>query len=160
MSYPKNPETIVLKNSFYPNGLTEIQIWNHYQKYKSKLLEQNKNRSMMMFLYLENGKLIVKKKVGELIRLNSQNYDSIISGRSISLHSLMNKTEDIGVIDIDAFAITNAFLLSSYVEEGVFVLVNVGAHRTNIVIYGPKGIQWIYREPEYARKMQDDSMEI
>ncbi|MFA7056494.1 MAG: type IV pilus assembly protein PilM [Candidatus Cloacimonadales bacterium] len=43
-----------------------------------------------------------------------------------------------GVIDIDAFGITNAFLLSSYVEEGVYVLVNIGAHRTNIVIYGPK----------------------
>jgi type IV pilus assembly protein PilM len=43
-----------------------------------------------------------------------------------------------GIIDIDAFGITNAFLLSSYIEEGVYVLVNVGAHRTNIIIYGPK----------------------
>lgn len=43
-----------------------------------------------------------------------------------------------GIIDIDAFGITNAFLLNSYIEEGVYVLVNIGAHRTNIVIYGPK----------------------
>jgi len=43
-----------------------------------------------------------------------------------------------GVIDIDAFGVANAFALSSFVEEGVYVLVNIGAHITNIVIWGPK----------------------
>ncbi|MBN2422807.1 hypothetical protein JXB41_06260 [Candidatus Woesearchaeota archaeon] len=28
------------------------------------------------------------------------------------------------------------------------------------IIYGPKGIQWIYREPEYLKKMLEDSLEI
>lgn len=54
-----------------------------------------------------------------------------------------------GIIDIDAFGITNAFLLSSYIEEGVYVLVNIGAHRTNIVIYGPKA-KFFTRDIDYG----------
>jgi hypothetical protein len=28
------------------------------------------------------------------------------------------------------------------------------------IIYGPKGIQWIYREPEHLQRMLEDSLEI
>ncbi|MDP1694964.1 MAG: hypothetical protein Q8L34_05490 [Candidatus Woesearchaeota archaeon] len=28
------------------------------------------------------------------------------------------------------------------------------------IIYGPKGIQWIYSQPEHLRKMIEDSMEV
>jgi len=28
------------------------------------------------------------------------------------------------------------------------------------IIYGPKGIQWIYSEPEHLTKMMEDSLEI
>ena len=28
------------------------------------------------------------------------------------------------------------------------------------IIYGPKGIQWIYSEPEHLKKMLEDSLEI
>ncbi|MBS1266421.1 MAG: hypothetical protein MAG795_00388 [Candidatus Woesearchaeota archaeon] len=28
------------------------------------------------------------------------------------------------------------------------------------IIYRPKGIQWIYRKPEYLEKMLEDSLEI
>jgi len=118
MSYSKRPETIVLKNEFYPRGLTEYQIWNHYQLNKSKILEQNKNRNMMMFLILKNGKFIVKRNVGELIKLTPSNYDTIISGRSISLHGLMNKVEDMAIIDIDS----DNFLKNKQATKEIFEL--------------------------------------
>ncbi len=54
-----------------------------------------------------------------------------------------------GIIDIDAFGIGNCFALNSFVEEGVFVLVNIGAHRTNIVIWGPKA-KFFTRDIEYG----------
>ena len=38
MGYPKNPDSIVLKNKYYPNGLKEIDIWNYYQKNKRNML--------------------------------------------------------------------------------------------------------------------------
>jgi len=28
------------------------------------------------------------------------------------------------------------------------------------IIYGPKGVQWIYSEPEHLKKMKNDSLEI
>ncbi len=28
------------------------------------------------------------------------------------------------------------------------------------IIYGPKGVQWIYSEPEHIRKMMENSLEI
>jgi hypothetical protein len=28
------------------------------------------------------------------------------------------------------------------------------------IIYGPKGVQWIYREPEHLRKMMENTLEI
>ena len=28
------------------------------------------------------------------------------------------------------------------------------------IIYGPKGIQWIYSEPEHLKKMMQDSLEV
>jgi len=41
------------------------------------------------------------------------------------------------IVDLDSLAIANSFALNSFVEEGVYVLLNVGAHRTNMVIWGP-----------------------
>lgn len=41
------------------------------------------------------------------------------------------------IVDIDSLAVTNSFALNSFVEDGVYVLLNIGAHRTNLVIWGP-----------------------
>lgn len=32
--------------------------------------------------------------------------------------------------------------------------------RSGKIIYGPKGVQWIYAEPEHLRKMLNDSVEV
>ena len=41
------------------------------------------------------------------------------------------------IVDIDSLAVANSFALNAFVEEGVYVLLNIGAHRTNMVIWGP-----------------------
>jgi type IV pilus assembly protein PilM len=43
-----------------------------------------------------------------------------------------------GIVDAEPLAIANSFILNAFVEEGVYVIINLGAHRTNMVIYGPK----------------------
>ncbi len=43
-----------------------------------------------------------------------------------------------GIVDAEPLAVTNSFLFNSFVEEGVYVLLNIGAHRTNMIIYGPQ----------------------
>lgn len=32
--------------------------------------------------------------------------------------------------------------------------------RSGKIIYGPKGVQWIYSEPEHLRKIMEDSLEV
>ena len=43
-----------------------------------------------------------------------------------------------GIVDLEALAVANSFALNSYLEDGVYVILNIGAFKTNMVIYGPK----------------------
>lgn len=102
MSYPQHPDTVIVKNSYYPNGLNELDIWNYYQKNKKLILEQSYNRDLIFFIKTDKEILVKRKgKTTNFIRLNNSNYDEIITGRTLSIHSTMNKNEDFGIIDID-----------------------------------------------------------
>jgi len=102
MAYPENPKTIVVKNKYYPKGLTELDIWNYYQKVKGPLLRQTVNRDLMFFIMVEPNKPVIRRRVGgKFIRLTSENYDQMITGRTVSIHSAMSGYEEKGIIDID-----------------------------------------------------------
>lgn len=103
MPYPKNPNTIVIKNKFFKSGLKEIDIWNYYQKVKVDLIKEFFNRDLMVFIMTELNKPIIRRRMknGKNIRINSKNYDEMMSGRSVSFHSTMKNIEDFGIIDID-----------------------------------------------------------
>ena len=101
--FPEHPETVILKNKFYPGGLTELDVWNYYQKVKPLILKETKNRDLMFIIMVELNKPIIKRKGKDtsFIRLTPQNYDTIITGRTLSIHSAMGMYEDFGFIDID-----------------------------------------------------------
>jgi len=40
------------------------------------------------------------------------------------------------IVDIDSLAVANSFIMNAFTEEGVYVILNVGAHRTNMIIWG------------------------
>ncbi|HQB40572.1 MAG: type IV pilus assembly protein PilM [Candidatus Cloacimonadales bacterium] len=42
------------------------------------------------------------------------------------------------IVDAQSLAVANVFALNTYVEDGVYVILNIGAHRTNMVVYGPQ----------------------
>lgn len=102
MSYPKNPDTIVLKNRYYPKGIREIDLWNYYQKNKVRLLKEVVGRDLFVYLAVDNEPIIQRKGTStRFIRLNPSNYDQLMTGRTLSVHSTMKRNEDIGIIDID-----------------------------------------------------------
>ena len=102
MAYPENPNTVVVKNKYYPSGLTELDIWNYYQSVKGPLLKQVYNRDLMFYIMVDVNKPVIKRKAKSgYIRLTSKNYDEMITGRTVSIHSAMNGYEDFGIIDID-----------------------------------------------------------
>ena len=50
---PQNPETLVLKNEFYPNGLREIDIWKYYQKERTNILRETLGKTLMIFFAVD-----------------------------------------------------------------------------------------------------------
>ena len=43
-----------------------------------------------------------------------------------------------GIVDLESLAVANSFMLNENVEDGVYVILNIGAFKTNMIIYGPK----------------------
>lgn len=103
MPEPKNPETIVVKNKYYPNGLREIDVWKYYIENKRKILESTRGHDLMFFIMTDVNNPIVRRKTDETsyIRLTNQNYEELITGRTLSIHKSMGLTESFGIIDID-----------------------------------------------------------
>lgn len=103
MSYPKNPDTIVLKNRYYSSGLKEIDVYNYYMDIKRTFVQELKNRQVMLIIFTElNNPVIKKKEQGKPIKLTSGNFDEIITGRTVSIHNTFSPNENFGIIDIDA----------------------------------------------------------
>lgn len=100
----EHPNTIIVKNEFYPSGLTEQNLYDYYFLQKNKILEQLKDRYVMFFLGMDVNKTIVKRKLNnEFIKLTSENYSKLITGRTLSLHCTMKNIESFGIIDIDGY---------------------------------------------------------
>lgn len=103
MPRPKNPDNILIKNKYYPNGLTEGPVWEYYHKNKNKIINDAFGRDVMLFIAVEENKIIVKRKTkdGKSIRLTNSNFEEIIHGRVLSIHSTVHKFDNICIFDID-----------------------------------------------------------
>ena len=97
MPYPKHPDTIIVKNEFYPNGLKEIDIWNHYQraKVKNSILAEIKGRPVIVVLIIDGTRIVRRFPV-------APPYDKMITGRTISVHTTIKARDTFFVVDIDA----------------------------------------------------------
>ena len=103
MPSPSDSKKIVLVNSLYPDGLTTGMVYEYYQENKERILKEIDNRPIITFMGFESYiPLVVRRNIkGELIRLNSSNYDDVISGYTISLSSETPDPTDYVVIDVD-----------------------------------------------------------
>jgi len=103
MSDIKNPNTILIKNQYYPNGLTEERVWNYYAHRKSLILKEVQNRDLMVAIFTSENHHILKRagKTSRFIRLNLKNYEEVIHPRVVTIYSTMMRNEDIGIIDLD-----------------------------------------------------------
>jgi len=100
---PPHPDKVVLKNEHYPSGLKESDLYNYYIKNKLKILSQVGNRELMFFLQIDKNDIVVRRKdsSGKFLKLTNKNYEDLITGRTLSIHSTMMDTEDFGIVDID-----------------------------------------------------------
>ena len=159
MSYPENPRTIVIQNNFYPQGIQEIDIWNYYQSVKREILRQSQNRDMMFFIMVDKNKSIVRRrgKDNKVIRLNPSNYDKLITGRTVSLHTAMGPIENFGIIDIDIDS-TDGFKWAKEVTRRVydFVMDKMPIVRTASIRFTGKNSFHI--KCDFGRRMNIDTV--
>ena len=102
MGAPQNPNTVVIRNKFYPKGLTEQEVWDYYDKNRYKLLDETKNKNLAVVIMVDENKPVIRKNVGgRPIRLTPQNYDKLVNGRTVTFYSEMRPYEQYGIIDID-----------------------------------------------------------
>ncbi len=122
MSYPENPETIILKNKFYSKGLKEIDVWNYYQKYKGIILNESRGRDIMFVIMADLNKPIIKRKSssGKYIQLTNSNYDEFMTGRSLVVYSTMKSYEDIAIVDIDVDNFNKAKQAALEIHDSLF----------------------------------------
>lgn len=146
----------MIQNKFYPRGVTEIDIWNYYQRAKASIIKETKNRDIMFFIMVDKNKSVVRRKGSKgLIRLNPTNYDSIITGRTVSLHSAMGPYENFGIIDIDVDP-SDGFRWSKEVTSKVydFVMDKMPIVRTAQIRF--TGKQSFHIKCDFGRKMKID----
>jgi len=114
----KNPEEIILKNKFYPEGIKEKETFNYYQKIRREIIKENNRRDIMILLFSKfNQPIFKRKEKNKYLNLNNSNYDKIFNGRTIGIYSIMKNYEDFGIIDID---IDNNFELAKSTTLDVY----------------------------------------
>jgi len=99
---PTNPDTIVIKNEYYPSGLTQKMVWDHYQNNKIKLLRELANRVAILFIFINENDYIIRRFIDyKLIYITPKNYNYIISGRTVSISVETPDKLDYFCLDID-----------------------------------------------------------
>ena len=159
MGYPENPKTIIAKNRYYPSGLTELDVWNYYNNIRGKFLQSTKNRDLTALIMTDVNKPVIrrKNKGGKLIRLTPQNYDEVITGRTIGFYSAMTSTEQFAIIDIDVDP-RDDFKWAKKVTGDVydFVMDKVPLVRTASIVFTGKTSFHIICN--FGKKMKIDSL--
>ena len=102
MPYPEHPKTVVIQNSFYPGGLSELKVWNHYQKYKNIIISEIDGNAVTLWIFVDINQSIVRRKVlNRPFTIVKSNYDSVLTGRTVSISTELRNMSPIIIIDVD-----------------------------------------------------------
>lgn len=86
MAFPNNPLTIVVKNKYYSNGLTEGKVYDYYIRNKNNIIKEINYRPVLLFIYTDVNKWVIKRNLkGSSVYIDKFNYNEIITGRTVSL---------------------------------------------------------------------------
>jgi len=118
LSYPEHPNTVIIQNEFYPGGLTELQVWKHYQKFKDKIISEIDKTAVSLWVFIDINKSIIKRKVlNSPFTITKDNYDKVMTGRVVSISSELNTTTNKIIIDIDPGQGVNEFQIKECVRD-------------------------------------------
>lgn len=93
---------IVIINKYYPNGINKDKIYEYYLKNKNIILKEVNSNNVFLLISIDTNKFIVKRYINnQKIKINRDNYESIIHPRVISLFIETKESLNNIVIDID-----------------------------------------------------------
>lgn len=108
MTKPTDPNKIIMKNEYYPNGLTTQNLYDYYsdKEVKKNIITECNKRPVILFMSMNPKQTMVVKRKGndaKDIILNDKEYDTYINGYtvSISVENYTKNTSNIFIIDID-----------------------------------------------------------
>jgi len=101
----EHPDTIVFKpNEYYTQGLTEQQVFDYYNKYANQIVEQLKDKPVMIVIRTPAGDIIRKNDPadGTLTISNIEDFNNKLNtGRTIEVHRILKDEEKFGIVDVD-----------------------------------------------------------
>lgn len=140
---PPHPEETVIKNWLYPKGLSEQDIWNYYQKNKKNILNWIGDRPVAFFLKI-NDILVLKRNIkGTPIKLNQDNYDEIITGRTLQIFVEHPDPSNYFVVDIDAGEIHSKKDIQEAAKTVIELLKPLKIYSKEILFTSLKGLHVI-----------------
>ena len=104
MSKPSNPYEIVIKNRFFPDGVTEQDLYQYWIKKKFEILRNLEGSRSIFYINGDLDKLIVRRylKANEQIKLIPENYDNVVTGRTVGILRVFDERSDFGIVDVDS----------------------------------------------------------
>ena len=104
MSQPSNPYEVIIKNKFFPDGLTEQDIYNYWIKHKYDILHNLEGSKNIFYICGDLDKKIVRRylKKNEQIKLIPENYDKLVTGRTVGILRVFDVKSNFGIIDVDS----------------------------------------------------------
>ena len=118
MSKPENPDTVIIKNSYYPKGLTEKDIWEYYNNNRKKIIKEVNNNPVLLFLVTDDqyDPIVKRKWSGSDIKLTEKTFDQYITGRTLSISMEQGERLQYYILDIDS---TTSNVLENELKECV-----------------------------------------
>jgi len=137
---PKHSRTVLIRNEFYKDGLTEYMVWKHIFNHKSDIVSQLKNKNVMLMIKTKDGSVVKRNDGGKPIEIKTK--DDVMkwnSGRIFSYHAVIGEETDVGWIDIDPGEKFNFNETKRIVEQLVPIADKFNPHDVTIKYSGSRG---------------------
>ena len=116
-----NPNQVLIKNKYYPDGLTKLQINDFWLKQKDIILE-NKSKNIFYFFSTKLNSYVVKRNS---VNLSYTTYDNNVNGHIVGIISEMEERSNFGIIDIDVPGNSDEICSDELFEEAKSAAENV-----------------------------------
>ena len=147
--YPEHPSEVIMKNKYYPSGLTELDIYSYYLRNKVRLLKWIANRHVAFTLRLSDRDVVMRRNIkGVPIKFTPKNYDDLITGRTNVVYVRHPTSTNYFIIDIDP----GKNLSLKHTEAAAkFLYKENPAKNHELLLSSPTGIHYI----GYVNKTQN-----